>query len=121
MRREASRIAAENSQALPWSNCWRPWRSFGKDGYKITPDIRQPEEQGGWILNATPEPRVTGSQSGKLRVFLVGGVPSYSIEFAAAPGANQGRARMLAAVRYPAAEAFAQLACALPYAERDGL
>jgi hypothetical protein len=28
---------------------------------------------------------------------------------------------MLAAVRYHAAEAFAQLACALPYAERDGL
>jgi hypothetical protein len=34
-----------------------------KDGYKISPDIRQPEKQGGWILNATPEPSVTGSQS----------------------------------------------------------
>jgi len=92
-----------------------------KDGYKIGPDMRQQDPQGGWILNASPEPGVTGSYSGQLHVFLLAGVPSYRIEFTPTPGASQGRARMFAAVRYHAAEAFAQLAYTLPYVEQDSL
>ncbi|MGC4054451.1 MAG: DUF1559 domain-containing protein [Paludibaculum sp.] len=86
-----------------------------KDGYKASTYV---VGKSGWSLTLNPVPGVTGSESG--RVF--GGATSdFTIEMTPAPGAAEGRDRMLAAVRADAAEAFAQIAALLPYVEQETL
>ncbi|MBL8219411.1 MAG: DUF1559 domain-containing protein [Bryobacterales bacterium] len=92
-----------------------------KDGYKITagssPDVRK----GRWILDSSPVPGATGLEGAQCMVFYLGGVPTYSIEFQAIPGAAERQSAMYAKIRFRAAEAFLQLAQLLPYAEQDNL
>jgi prepilin-type N-terminal cleavage/methylation domain-containing protein len=93
-----------------------------RDGHRITVGIGQAEiGKGGWVLDSTPIPGVTGSESGQCLAFMLGGIPTHRIDFTATPGAKEGRERMLAKVGARGAQAFWQLVSLLPYIEQDNL
>jgi hypothetical protein len=85
------------------------------DGYKASTYV---VGKGGWGLTLNPVPGVTGSDSGRVFGTTNNG---FAIEMTPAPGAEEGRNRMLAAVRAHAAEAFSQIAALLPYVEQESL
>lgn len=85
------------------------------DGYKASTYVVR---QAGWSLTLNPVPGVTGSDSGRVAGTVNNG---FALEMTPAPGAEEGRIRMLDAVRAHAAEAFSQIAALLPYAEQESL
>lgn len=89
--------------------------SGAMDGYKASTYV---VGKGGWSLTLNPVPGVTGSDSG--RVFGTAN-NGFALEMTPAPGAEEGRIRILDAARAHAAEAFSHIAALLPYVEQESL
>lgn len=89
--------------------------SGAMDGYKASTYL---VGKGAWSLTLNPVPGVTGSDSG--RVFGTAN-NGFAIDMTPAPGAEEGRTRILDAARAHAAEAFSHIAALLPYEEQEAL
>ncbi|WP_321473579.1 DUF1559 domain-containing protein [uncultured Paludibaculum sp.] len=86
-----------------------------KDGYRASCYV---VGRDGWSVTLNPVPGVTGAETGRVFGSAVSG---FTMEMTPAPGADEGRARMFAAVRGHAAETFAQIVALFPDAEQENV